>query len=146
MALPYPSPFPLSFKLGLNRHAHRHYPSVLEAGGAEMSATVAAASAALAQAGVAMRDLVSACSVARVCSPSATSTSTASTTLLDPTTAEEAASDGGVTIAHMATLGEATQVVVTGSWVGRGSRRFSSQIKKEMNSYTSGLDPSRRSG
>lgn len=25
-------------------------------------------------------------------------------------------SDGGVTIAHMATLGEATQVVVTGSW------------------------------
>ena len=92
---------------------------MLEAGGAELPAAVAAASAALAQAGVAMRDLVSACSVTRVSpssSSSATSASTsASTLLLDPTAAEEVMSDGGVTIAHIERW-EATQVVVTGSW------------------------------
>lgn len=93
------------------------YATVMEAGGAELPAVVAAASAALAQAGVAMRDLVSACSVSRVASSSTSSTSS-STLILDPTTAEEGASDGGVTIAHMAMLGEATQVVVTGSWDG----------------------------
>mmetsp|Transcript_5171 Transcript_5171/g.8074 ORF Transcript_5171/g.8074 Transcript_5171/m.8074 type:complete len:253 (+) Transcript_5171:96-854(+) len=95
------------------------YATVMEAGGAELPATVAAASAALAQAGVAMRDLVSACSVTRVSSPASSSASTSiPTLLLDPTSAEEGASDGGVTIAHMVTLGEATQVVVTGSWDG----------------------------
>ena len=41
------------------------YVTVLEAGGAELPAVVAAASAALTCAGVAMRDLVSACTVTR---------------------------------------------------------------------------------
>ena len=41
-----------------------------------------------------------------------------STLLLDPTAAEEEAADGApVTIAHMSTGGEATQIVVTGEEV-----------------------------
>ena len=93
------------------------YATVIEAGGAELSATVAAASAALAQAGVAMRDLVSACSVSRVTEGGAEGNDEGlSTLLLDPTAAEEEAADGAVTIAHMSTGGEATQIVVTGEW------------------------------
>ena len=97
------------------------YATVIEAGGAELSATVAAASAALAQAGVAMRDLVSACSVSRVTEGGAEggaegNAEGVSTLLLDPTAAEEEAADGAVTIAHMSTGGEATQIVVTGAW------------------------------
>ena len=70
------------------------YATVIEAGGAELSATVAAASAALAQAGVAMRDLVSACSVSRVTEGGAEGNDEGlSTLLLDPTAAEEEAAD-----------------------------------------------------
>ena len=58
------------------------YVTVLEAGGAELPAVVAAASAALTCAGVAMRDLVSACTVTRN-STGGTGTD-ATTLLLDP--------------------------------------------------------------
>lgn len=91
------------------------YVTVLEASGAELPAAVAASTAALAHAGVAMRDLVSACSVARR-PASIGGNSEIGTLLLDPTTSEERNADGAVTVAHMSTLGEATQVVATGAW------------------------------
>ena len=40
------------------------------------------------------------------------------TLLVDPTTAEEREADGSVMLAHMASLGEVSQVVVTGQWEG----------------------------
>ena len=92
------------------------YLTVLEAAGAELPAAVACACAALVHAGVAMRDLVSACSVARRPIAGNDGKSGDGALLLDPTTSEERQADGAVTIAHMSTLGEATQVVVTGSW------------------------------
>lgn len=92
------------------------YVTVLEAGGAELPAVVAAASAALTCAGVAMRDLVSACTVTRN-STGGTGTD-ATTLLLDPGAKEEAEADAGVTLAYMRTVGEATQVVATGTWDG----------------------------
>ena len=76
------------------------YVTVLEAAGAELPAAVACAAAALAHAGVAMRDLVSACSVAR--RPGTENGGTrGGALLLDPTTAEERNADGAVTLAHM---------------------------------------------
>ena len=93
------------------------YVTVLEAAGAELPAAVACAAAALAHAGVAMRDLVSACSVAR--RPGTEKEGArGGALLLDPTTAEERRADGAVTLAHMSRLGEATQVFATGSWDG----------------------------
>ena len=93
------------------------YVTVLEAGGAELPAVVAAASAALTCAGVAMRDLVSACTVTRNSSGWHGDTD-ATTLLLDPGAKEEAEADAGVTLAYMRTVGEATQVVATGTWDG----------------------------
>ena len=93
------------------------YVTMLEAAGAELPAAVACAAAALAHAGVAMRDLVSACSVAR--RPGTEKDGArGGALLLDPTTAEERRADGAVTLAHMSRLGEATQVFATGSWDG----------------------------
>ena len=99
------------------------YVTVLEAAGAELPAAVAAATAALANAGVAMRDLVSACSVARRPSGGGEGKNQKQphgVLLLDPTTSEERNADGAVTVAHMSTVGEATQVVATGSWDADG--------------------------
>ena len=73
-------------------------------------------SAALTCAGVAMRDLVSACTVTRNSSNGTGDTQT--TLLLDPGAKEEAEADAGVTLAYMRTVGEATQVVATGTWDG----------------------------
>ena len=67
-------------------------------------------------AGVAMRDLVSACTVTRN-STGGTGTD-ATTLLLDPGAKEEAEADAGVTLAYMRTVGAATQVVATGTWDG----------------------------
>ena len=66
------------------------YATVLETGGGELSATIAAASVALADAGVAMRDLVSACAVARVRGDDGEET-----LVLDPSASEEGRASGG---------------------------------------------------
>jgi exosome complex component MTR3 len=108
------------------------YVTVLEASGAEFPAACAAASAALADAGVAMLDLVAACAVARV--PTSKSLPGDDATggdamsggapggafalLLDPTAEEEAKADGGVVVAATGRAGEATQLVATGRWDG----------------------------
>ncbi|ACO63114.1 predicted protein [Micromonas commoda] len=86
------------------------FATVLEANGSELCATIAAASAALCEAGVAMRDLVSACTGGGADGPNAL--------LLDPARGEEAAAEAGVTLAYMCRLGEASQVVATGTWDG----------------------------
>lgn len=108
------------------------FATVLEANGSELCATIAAASAALCEAGVAMRDLVSACTVTR---NRRTTTEVPgggaeggaegggadgpnAALLLDPARGEEAAAEAGVTLAYMCRLGEASQVVATGTWDG----------------------------
>ena len=108
------------------------FATVLEANGSELCATIAAASAALCEAGVAMRDLVSACTVTR---NRRTTTTTEvpgggadggaeggadgpNALLLDPARGEAAAAEAGVTLAYMCRLGEASQVVATGTWDG----------------------------
>jgi len=105
------------------------YVTVLEASGAEFPAACAAASAALADAGVAMLDLVAACAVARV--PTTLPGDDAKggdamngapggafALLLDPTAEEEAKADGGVVVAATGRAGDATQLVATGRWDG----------------------------
>ena len=87
------------------------YATVLETGGGELSATIAAASVALADAGVAMRDLVSACAVARVRGDDGEET-----LVLDPSASEEGRASGSVVVACACAAGEATQAVATGRW------------------------------
>lgn len=82
------------------------YCTVLEGDGAEVAVAITAAALAVAEAGVAMRDLVSACSVARV----------RGQLLLDPTAQETAREDGGVTLAATGTGGEVAQLVTRGRW------------------------------
>jgi exosome complex component MTR3 len=92
------------------------YATVLETGGGELSATIAAASVALADAGVAMRDLVSACAVARV--RGGPEEETHETLVLDPSASEEGRASGSVVVACACASGEATQTVATGAWDG----------------------------
>lgn len=106
------------------------YVTVLEASGAEFPAACAAASAALADAGVAMLDLVAACAVARVPTKKSLpgdakggdamngAPGGAFALLLDPTAEEEEKADGGVVVAATGRAGEATQLVATGRWDG----------------------------
>ena len=110
------------------------FATVLEANGSELCATIAAASAALCEAGVAMRDLVSACTVTRNRRTTTTTTTEVpgggadggaeggadgpNALLLDPARGEAAAAEAGVTLAYMCRLGEASQVVATGTWDG----------------------------
>mmetsp|Transcript_34263 Transcript_34263/g.61816 ORF Transcript_34263/g.61816 Transcript_34263/m.61816 type:complete len:230 (-) Transcript_34263:194-883(-) len=80
----------------------------LESGGSDLPVAISAASLALADAGVALLDLVSSCQVSR--------SKVREALLLDPTIEEESAQDGAVTVAMMASLGEITFYDNLGGW------------------------------
>ncbi|KAI7841766.1 hypothetical protein COHA_004632 [Chlorella ohadii] len=82
------------------------YVLVLEAGGAELAVAATAAALALADAGIEMFDLVTACSVSRA----------EGALLLDPTTDEAAREEAGLTLALMPACSEVTQLVSRGPW------------------------------
>lgn len=84
---------------------------ILEAKGGELPAAVLAASMALAHAGVAMRDLVTCCSLARI----------KGVLYLDPMPAELAAADATATVAVMSRADEVTQMLLSGEWEGDAS-------------------------
>ena len=80
--------------------------TVLEKGGAEVPIAITAAALAIADAGIEMKDLVSACSVSKI----------RGALLLDPTDQEIAREDGGVLLAAMGVGGEIAQLVTRGRW------------------------------
>ncbi|KAK9824136.1 hypothetical protein WJX72_008040 [[Myrmecia] bisecta] len=82
------------------------YCLVLESGGSELTVAITAAAMAIADAGIAMADVVTACSVSRV----------AGQLLLDPTADEAFREDGSVLLAMMPAANLVTQLVVTGEW------------------------------
>ncbi|KAL3153408.1 hypothetical protein ABBQ38_011746 [Trebouxia sp. C0009 RCD-2024] len=82
------------------------YCMVLESGGSDVAVAITAASLALADAGIEMYDLVSACSVSRV----------KGQLLLDPTSEESYHEDGTVLMAMMPTASLVTQLVMAGEW------------------------------
>ncbi|CAL5218402.1 g77 [Coccomyxa viridis] len=82
------------------------YCLVLESGGSDLAVCVSAASLALADGGIEMRDLVSACRVSRV----------EGHLLLDPTENEAYREDGGLLLAYMPQANLVGQVVMTGEW------------------------------
>lgn len=82
------------------------YCLVLEAGGSELAVAITAAALALADAGIELFDLVSACSVSRV----------EGGLLLDPSADETHREDGGLLLALMPTCNEVTQLVSRGQW------------------------------
>lgn len=88
------------------------YVLVLEAGGAEAAVAVTASSLALADAGIGMFDLVSACSVSLV----------SGRLLLDPSHYEVARQQAGLLLATTASLSEVTQLAMTGVWSGSQHR------------------------
>eukprot|EP00271_Cylindrocystis_brebissonii_P023704 TRINITY_DN9980_c0_g1_i2.p1 TRINITY_DN9980_c0_g1~~TRINITY_DN9980_c0_g1_i2.p1 ORF type:complete len:259 (-),score=51.73 TRINITY_DN9980_c0_g1_i2:644-1420(-) len=79
---------------------------LLESGGSDLATIITCSSAALADAGIEMEDLVTAVSAVRV----------GSHVLLDPSGDEERNNDGAVLVACMASRGEVTQLAVTGDW------------------------------
>ncbi|KAK9857944.1 hypothetical protein WJX84_010501 [Apatococcus fuscideae] len=81
---------------------------ILEAGGSELAVAIAAASLALADAGIPMRDLITSCTVSRVDNQ----------LLLDATSDEAFQEDGGVLLAMLPSLGQVTQLLVKGEWAG----------------------------
>lgn len=88
------------------------YCLVLESGGADAAVAITAASLAIADAGIEMYDLVSACSVSRV----------GGQLLLDPTADESYHEDGAVLLAMMPTANLVTQLVMTGEWSNSSSK------------------------
>jgi exosome complex component MTR3 len=82
------------------------YCTVLEAGGSEGAVAVMAAALAVADAGVEMKDVVSACSVSKV----------QGALLLDPTSEESYREEAGLMLAVAGTGGEVTQLVARGRW------------------------------
>jgi len=80
------------------------YAFVLESGGATLAAALTAASLALADAGIEMFDLVSACAAAKV----------DGAIVLDPDEVEEKYQSGGLTVALMPSLNEITQLYQSG--------------------------------
>lgn len=82
------------------------YCLVLECGGSDAAVAITAASLALADAGIEMYDLVSACSVSRV----------GGQLLLDPTSDETYHEDAAVMMAMMPSANLVTQLVMTGEW------------------------------
>ncbi|GBF88956.1 exosome complex component [Raphidocelis subcapitata] len=88
------------------------YVMVLEAGGSEAAVAATAASLALADAGVELFDLVAACSVSDV----------SGQLLLDPSAAEAAQQRGGLLLAAMPSLGEVTQLQMSGDWAPGAAR------------------------
>jgi exosome complex component MTR3 len=81
--------------------------TILEAGGSETAATITAASLAVADAGVEMKDVVTACEVARVAG---------TTLLLDPSAEEINREDGGVMAAVCGKNGSFAATTVRGRW------------------------------
>lgn len=79
---------------------------VLEASGGEAPAIITCASAALAHAGIQMRDLVTACSAAHV----------GEELLLDPTDCEERRAEGAFFLALMPQSNQVTHLSLTGEW------------------------------
>mmetsp|Transcript_29581 Transcript_29581/g.56837 ORF Transcript_29581/g.56837 Transcript_29581/m.56837 type:complete len:257 (+) Transcript_29581:93-863(+) len=79
---------------------------VVEAQGGETAAAITCASAALAHAGIPMRDLVAGASVAYV----------QGDLLLDPSSLEERSADGVLTMAMMSSANEASQMFANGAW------------------------------
>lgn len=85
---------------------------VLQSGGGDLPAVISCASMALADAGIAMYDLVpavSACCVGKEI-------------LLDTTSEEEKWSDGEMLVTCMASRNEVTQLKVTGQWAGASAK------------------------
>eukprot|EP00803_Ostreobium_quekettii_P000893 evm.model.scf_53EXC.3 EVM.evm.TU.scf_53EXC.3 scf_53EXC:35081-38768(+) len=102
---------------------------ILEAGGSRLAAVITAASLAIAEVGIDMLDLVSACQVSRV----------EGRLVLDPSGMEHQAEEGGMTLAAMPTNQEVTQFVVTGEWSSSDIRESlelclggCAQVKKVM--------------
>jgi exosome complex component RRP41 len=92
---------------------------VLDADGGDLAAAIIAASLALADAGVPMRDVVAAAPLARVgrgggATPGGATAGEAS--VLDPTAAEGAACSAGLTLALMPAVDRVTQAVFAGAW------------------------------
>lgn len=79
---------------------------ILQSGGSDLSVVISCASLALADAGVAMYDLVSAVSASCV----------GQRLLLDSSTVEEQWEDGGLLVAFMPSRNEVTQFHLTGEW------------------------------
>ena len=79
---------------------------VIESGGGEIPIAITAASLAVADAGIEMKDLVTACSVSRV----------KNTLLLDPSTQERGREEAGVLVAATGVGGEVAQLVTRGVW------------------------------
>ncbi|CAL8463888.1 g3423 [Coccomyxa elongata] len=79
---------------------------VLESGGADLAVCICAAGMALADAGIEMEDMVSACSVSRVDGH----------LLLDPTVDEACREDGSALLAMMPSANAVAQVVLRGQW------------------------------
>lgn len=82
------------------------YCEVLTAGGSEVAVAITAAALAIADAGVEMRDLVTACSVSKL----------RGVLVLDPTEQETYREDGGVLLAATGMSGEVAQLVTRGKW------------------------------
>jgi len=85
---------------------------VLQSGGGDLPAVISCASMALADAGIAMYDLVPAVSVCCV----------GKEILLDTTAEEEKWSDGEMLVSCMASRKEVTQLKVTGQWPGASTK------------------------
>ena len=85
------------------------YCEVLTSGGGEIPVAITAASLAIADAGVEMRDLVTACSVSKI----------RGVLVLDPTEQEAYREDGGVMLAATGMTGEVAQLVTRGRWSDR---------------------------
>uniref|UniRef100_A0A7S3QKY0 Uncharacterized protein n=1 Tax=Dunaliella tertiolecta TaxID=3047 RepID=A0A7S3QKY0_DUNTE len=82
------------------------YVMVLESDGSHVGAATTAASTALADASCELYDMVPACHVVRV----------NGSLLLDPTSSEEALSDGSLLLALQPSTNEVTQLNMTGTW------------------------------
>eukprot|EP00899_Mesostigma_viride_P023401 jgi/Mesvir1/4245/Mv22213-RA.1 len=80
---------------------------VIQSGGADLAAIITCASLALAHAGIAMRDLVSAAHVSRV----------RRQLLLDPSLEEQRAEEGHLMLAFAPKTGQVTHVVSSGVWM-----------------------------
>ena len=79
---------------------------VLDSGGADVAPAVVCAALALADAGLPMRDLVSACTLSR----------REGSLLLDPVEEEIADEDGSLLVACMPNAGKVTQLLSSGDW------------------------------
>ncbi|CAG9464336.1 unnamed protein product [Pedinophyceae sp. YPF-701] len=86
--------------------------TVIESGGSDAALITAAASMAVAHAGIAMADLLPSCCVVRL----------GQQLLMDPTDVEEAACDGQMMVTMTARRGEVSQMVSRGEWPGDTSQ------------------------